>query len=295
MIWPVVPSNTNDSSGSSAMLDLVSWSPKGNAFVFVYQKNVYYQSSVRSQPVVVSSSSSDEIINGVPDWLYEEEILYSEQAIWWSPTGSSFVYASFNDSQVPAFSFDMYGNDDNNHLYPSLVSIKYPKVGQPNPEVRLFVVRVHDDQPRSRVDTPILLTAPPEVPTEHYVTSVSWVDEHRLLIAFVNRVQNVTMVVLCSQSSGTSGVRSSATSWKCALHVQLRPTRVNSGWIDFIEPIIDASRQVVFVRHSSVQESRGAFKHIAKIDLTVSLSSSSMQAYTHKTNVLFFLINLKES
>ena len=126
-VHPVLPAGVDESETSNVRLDLVSWSPKANAFVFVYEGNIFYQSSALSHPVAVTKSD-EQLLNGITDWLYEEEILYSEQDIWWSPEGNCFIFARFNDSVVPLFSFDLYGNDDGSHLYPSVMSIKYPKV-----------------------------------------------------------------------------------------------------------------------------------------------------------------------
>lgn len=68
-------------------------------------------------------------MNGIPDWLYEEEILSKESAIWFSPEGTRLLYASFNDTVVDQTVYPIYGNyEDNLNTSPEMMSVRYPKV-----------------------------------------------------------------------------------------------------------------------------------------------------------------------
>lgn len=69
------------------------------------------------------------VLNGIPDWVYEEEILYSNSAIWFSDDGEFLCFASFNDSLVPDQGFEWYFSRERHHLYPEPIFIRYPKVG----------------------------------------------------------------------------------------------------------------------------------------------------------------------
>jgi hypothetical protein len=73
------------------------------------------------------------ILNGIPDWLYEEEILSKNNAIWFSPNGSRLCFASFDDSLVDVVSFPFYGSTEE-VVKGGLYRIRYPKV--------LFVVNI---------------------------------------------------------------------------------------------------------------------------------------------------------
>lgn len=97
---------------------------------FPISENIYYQESAESIPKKIASSSDEQtIMNGIPDWLYEEEILSKESAIWFSPGGTRLLYASFNDSGVDQTVYPLYGNyDDNLNTSPEMMSVRYPKV-----------------------------------------------------------------------------------------------------------------------------------------------------------------------
>ncbi|GAA6065765.1 dipeptidyl peptidase 4, partial [Tachysurus ichikawai] len=63
------------------------------------------------------------ILNGIPDWVYEEEMFSSNHAMWWSPSGRFLAFAQFNDSDVHLIEYSWYGQGQ----YPETVSIPYPK------------------------------------------------------------------------------------------------------------------------------------------------------------------------
>jgi dipeptidyl-peptidase 4 len=66
------------------------------------------------------------IYNGIPDWVYEEEVLSTDAATWFSPNGNHFAFAQFNDTKVKEAVYDVYGDKQ----YPEEVHLRYPKVRQ---------------------------------------------------------------------------------------------------------------------------------------------------------------------
>ena len=76
--------------------------------------------------------NQNDIFNGIPDWVYEEEVLASSNAIWWSPDGTKLCFASFNDTQVDLMQYPWYGSGiDSSNVYTQTIQIKYPKVLKP--------------------------------------------------------------------------------------------------------------------------------------------------------------------
>lgn len=75
------------------------------------------------------------IYNGISDWLYEEEILYTTNAMWWSPDSTKLAYLKFNDTDVDFYMFPTYDGAQ----YGNLNKIRYPKPGSKNPIVKLFI------------------------------------------------------------------------------------------------------------------------------------------------------------
>lgn len=63
----------------------------------------------------------DNIFNGIPDWVYEEEVLATNYAHYFSPAGYKVAFAQFNDTLVPDFHYPHYGNPQDviNAQYPT--------------------------------------------------------------------------------------------------------------------------------------------------------------------------------
>ena len=113
---------------------MVQWAPNGRSSILVYENDIYYEQDggrIGRNKRLTFDGQHNTIYNGIPDWLYEEEILYSNKAFWFSDDGRKMVYASFNDSQVGKVRFTNYaGSYDAKQAfqYPQLESIRYPKV-----------------------------------------------------------------------------------------------------------------------------------------------------------------------
>ena len=75
----------------------------------------------------ITNDGSKKIINGIADWVYEEEVLASHTAMWFSPDGDLIAYLKFNETLVPEYKFQMY--ETPHSTYNRDVSVKYPKPG----------------------------------------------------------------------------------------------------------------------------------------------------------------------
>ena len=95
------------------------------------------------------------IYNGVPDWLYQEEVLPRPEAAWPSSDGTHLLLASFNDTKVTALEFPWFstqpGQDGPSSSplftprrgsFPPSRSVRYPTPGSPNPEVELWIMEL---------------------------------------------------------------------------------------------------------------------------------------------------------
>ncbi|MCW3090074.1 MAG: peptidase dipeptidylpeptidase domain protein [Ferruginibacter sp.] len=113
-------------------------SPDGNYVAFT-QKNNLYTINVNTQKVnMLTSDGSDVILNGYSSWLYMEEILgraSQYRAFWWSPDSRKIAYFRTDDSKVPVFTIT-----DSKGLHGEVENTRYPKVGDPNPSVKIGIV-----------------------------------------------------------------------------------------------------------------------------------------------------------
>lgn len=90
----------------------------------------------------ISNDDNRYIYNGIPDWIYEEEILATGTAFWWSIDGTRLAYARFNDSEVEIQEYPWYGDQvDTETQYLAPIKIKYPKVRE-----ILFIILCRKDK-----------------------------------------------------------------------------------------------------------------------------------------------------
>jgi len=136
----VTKTKTND---HQEYLQAVQVLPNGG-LIIVKDNNIFYKSSIKSDDVkkLTEDGEHGNIYNGLCDWLYEEEILGSDVALWPSLSGDKIVYLSFNDSEVEQVSLQHFGADNkatgkNDETREK--ELRYPKAGEKNPNVKIVV------------------------------------------------------------------------------------------------------------------------------------------------------------
>ncbi|KAM3857129.1 dipeptidyl peptidase 4-like [Diretmus argenteus] len=218
-----------------------AWAPEGNKLAFVWRNNVYVKSSPTSPAQQVTFTGDSNVIsNGVADWVYEEEMFSSTQALWWSPGGKYVAYAEFNDTEVQTIEYSWYGTDQ----YPHTVVIPYPKPGTPNPVVKLFVVDTANTTKITQVVVP-----PSFGSGEHYLASVTWVTEDRLAVQWLNRTQN-HLILQIYNFDGSN--------WNTGENLHLES---HTGWIGRFapaEPVFAADKRSYYL----VMSDTSGYKHI---------------------------------
>lgn len=110
-----------------------TWSPVGHALAFVDKNDVYVISesemaSAEPRPVRVTEDGSAVVFNGVPDWVYEEEVFETDTALWWSPDAQTIAYLRSDETAVRDYKLQYY-NPTNDAFeptqYPSELDMKW--------------------------------------------------------------------------------------------------------------------------------------------------------------------------
>ena len=115
------------------------------------------------------------IINGLTDWVYEEEFKFV-RAFTWNSSGSKIAFLRFDETEVPEFSMDIYGTD----LYPFPYKFKFPKAGETNAEVQLYIY-----------DVKTAKTNFVSLDSAYYIPRLKWMNDPNLLsVQTLNRHQN---------------------------------------------------------------------------------------------------------
>ncbi|KAK5989028.1 putative dipeptidyl-aminopeptidase B [Cladobotryum mycophilum] len=148
---------------ANARVHLATWSPKSDAIAFTKDNNLYIRRLTGFGDVVqITKDGGPEYFYGIPDWVYEEEVMAGRSATWWSEDGKYLAYLRTNETGVPDYTLQYFvsrpsGTEPANgeESYPELQQIKYPKAGAHNPVVDLlfydvaqgdsFAVKIEDD------------------------------------------------------------------------------------------------------------------------------------------------------
>ncbi|CAG8577125.1 2910_t:CDS:10 [Paraglomus occultum] len=174
-----------------ALIAYAKWSPSGHSVAFVKDNDLYISVDLKEERRITFDNSVD-IFNGIPDWIYEEEVLSSNNALWWSPSGKYLAYLRFNETAVPEYRFPIY-LDNRDGAYTSDYVIRYPKPGFPNPIVTLHIYNT---------EIPLVAQSDPVIIKEDFedddriITEVAWIGNENVLMREMNRVQDNMRVVL---------------------------------------------------------------------------------------------------
>src|ERR1700686_1778245 len=110
------------------------FSPDGKKLSYVRNHNLYVIPVGCGSETALTRDHDPNILNGEVDWVYAEE-LDARSHYFWSPDGTKIAYLQMNETRVPT-----YPITDFMPQHPTVSEEKYPKVGDPNPEVRLGVM-----------------------------------------------------------------------------------------------------------------------------------------------------------
>ncbi len=172
---------------------LATFSPDGFKVAFVKQNNLYCKNLADGNIIQLTSDGEiNRIINGAPDWVYEEEFGFS-QAYCWSPDSRFIAFYRFDESLVKEFDMSVY-----NGLYPAVNRFKYPKAGEDNSLVTIHVYDLHSNLTRM-MDT--------GTETDQYIPQIKWTaSPDKLCIIRLNRLQNKVEVTTANPFTGASAV-----------------------------------------------------------------------------------------
>jgi len=127
-----IESKTSKPVYNDSLIQSAQFSPNGESISFVCNNNLFIQHN-DSIIQITKDGQNNKIINGLPDWVYEEEFQLSD-AYEWSPDSRFILYLKFDESEVKQMQLPFYQGK-----YPEQYSFKYPKAGEQNSDVSLWV------------------------------------------------------------------------------------------------------------------------------------------------------------
>lgn len=191
-----------------------------NIIAYVRGNNIFIWKDGKTTQV--TQNGGPDMFNGVPDWVYEEEMLESRFALWFNEAGDRLAYLSFNETGVQTYRVPYYmdSKDPKASLpqpYPRELEIRWPKVGSKNPTVQLSLLNVNWGQsgPQSRVIDVNTVTS--FEPNDCIIGEVAWLGD-RLAARTFNRVQDASKLVVYDTRDNSTKL--------------LRSQEGGDGWID---------------------------------------------------------------
>jgi dipeptidyl-peptidase-4 len=193
---------------ASSQLMFAKFSPDASNVAFVLNNNIYVQDLSTMNIVQLTNSAGNGIINGLFDWVYEEEFMIRD-GFRWSPNGKKIAYWQLDTSGSK--DFIMINNTD--ELYPTLTKFPYPKVGEDNALAKVGVVDLSSKK--------TTWTKLPNNSRNMYIPRMNWSgNSSEILVQHVNRKQDTNHLYLANANSGK---------------VKLVMTEKEETFIDFVD------------------------------------------------------------
>ncbi|KAK4510874.1 uncharacterized protein ATC70_005309 [Mucor velutinosus] len=264
---------------TSNKISYAAWSPTGHQLTYVMDNDIYITDLIKHKRVTFDGSQT--VFNGIPDWVYEEEVLETNFALWWAPDSSHIAFLKLDETNVPEYHLQMY-TGTRNGSYPKENKIRYPKAGAPNPLVSLHVYSVSADRVITASTTSAQNTYANIMGTsnisdfaedDRLIIDVVWAtDSHtQLLFKQMNRIQDhqyTNLVDINSFHLENSTVK---------LVREYKPT--DGGWIDvaqsmvYLPPNNNSTR--TDLRYLDILDNKDGFAHLAIVTVNEKGSSVS--------------------
>jgi dipeptidyl-peptidase-4 len=191
------------------------FSPDGSRIAFVRDFDLYTLDVATGRETRLTMDGKENVVlNGIDDWVYEEEIWNrAPEGYWWSPDGSRLAFYRFDEATV-----GVQPLEDDTTSYPKVTWQRYPKAGEPNPRVRIGVIAATGG------DATWLATGDPD---DSYLARVSWTPKgDAVAVQRLNRKQNRLDLLRCGLAKNPAGPADGACS---TLLTETWPTWVNLG------------------------------------------------------------------
>ena len=175
-----------------------TFSPDGTKIAYVFENNLYIKNITNGKETQVTfDGKKNHIINGASDWVYEEEFKLV-RGFEWSSDSRTIAYFKFDESHVKEFSMDLF----NGNLYPSQQVFKYPKAGEDNSTVNVYLYDLNNKE-KTLIYT--------EEDYE-YIPRIKWAnDPNTLTMIGLNRHQNKLDFIVVNSQDGSNSVLFSET------------------------------------------------------------------------------------
>lgn len=169
---------------------LATFSPDAKKVSFVQDNNIFVKDLISKEiKQVTADGVYNSIINGAPDWVYEEEFAL-KTGMQWSPDSKKLAFQRFDETDVMQFNMTKFQNN----LYPENYTFKYPKAGEKNSVVSVHMYNIESSK-TFKMDIGST--------TDQYIPRIQWPNNsNQLCIIRLNRLQNKMDIMLADVNTG---------------------------------------------------------------------------------------------
>ncbi len=177
-----------------------TFSPDGRNVAFVRDNNIYLKRlDFDTESPVTTDGAKDSIINGIPDWVYEEEFALL-RSLAWSGDSERIAFVKYNETQVPVYTMQLFEGMKPTYeeyaKYPGEFRYKYPVAGEVNANVGVYVYNI-STRATHQMDVPL--------DEDGYRPDIRFTEEDNTLAVFtMNRHQNRLAIYTVNVKSGVS-------------------------------------------------------------------------------------------
>ena len=252
-------------------------SPDGNYLAYSRKNNLYAVNLSTKKETQLTTDGTDLILNGYSSWVYMEEILgraTQHKAFWWSPDSKRIAYFHSDDTKVPVFTITGEAG-----LHGTIEQERYPKVGDPNPEVKVGIVSP---------DGGATVWADFNASDDQYFGMPYWrPDGSSLLVQWMNRLQDKLIVYDVNVATGN----------KTPFYTEQQKT-----WID-----LDNNDRITFLKNGKgfiLNSDATGWKHLYYYDMSgklINAVTSGMYTVTdmnyidEKNGIVYFTARSREN
>ena len=174
------------------------WSPDGNQVAFVRDNNIYLVKLLynNAESQVTKDGKVNEIINGLPDWVNEEEFSFNSAMVF-TADSKQIVWVRYDESRVKQYSMQLFKGSkperEEYATYPGFYTYKYPKAGEDNSKVSLLSYDIKSHQTRT-IQLPL--------DADGYIPRIKATsDPTKVAVFTLNRHQDVLRVFMANPMS----------------------------------------------------------------------------------------------
>ena len=174
------------------------WSPDGYQVAFVRDNNIFLVKLLynNSESQLTKDGKRNEVINGIPDWVNEEEFSFNSAMVF-TADSKQLVWVRYDETQVKEYSMQLFKGmkpeKEDYTLYPGFYSYKYPKAGEDNSKLSVMSYDIKSHQTR-KMDLPL--------DADGYIPRIKATsDASKVLVFTLNRHQDCLRVFVVNPLS----------------------------------------------------------------------------------------------